>query len=193
MCKLSHWESFVLKVNEPQFYLLLFSSVMNLYPRSLMFMTFITLCCEHGVFYHLQKVRALDELMQLHLCPAMDSHPGSAPLTSLEPCLPCHQVLGSVLIRLPCFCLHSSPSCLHSSLSCSSPSQTPPPPPPPPAKNTHSGSSSRFSDKQDSLPSAPITPSSPHPLSGQLCWLCGVLSHPCLSVHTGPSVPEPGT
>ena len=121
------------------------------------------------------------------------SHPGSAPLTSLEPCLPRHQVLGSVLIRLPCFCLHSSPSCLHSSLSCSSPSQTPPPPPPPPAKNTHSGSSSRFSDKQDSLPSAPITPSSPHPLSGQLCWLCGVLSHPCLSVHTGPSVPEPGT
>ena len=146
MCKLSHGESFVLKVNEPHFYLLLFYSVMNLYPRSLRFMTFTALSCEHSGFYQLQKLRALDEVMQLHLCPAMDSHPGSAPPTSLDPCLPHHQVLGCVLIRFPCCCLHSSPSCLHSSPTCSSPSRThllPPHLHPPP----HSQSSSRSSNK----------------------------------------------
>ena len=64
------------------------------------------------------------------------------------------------------------------------------PPPPPAHTHTHSGSSSRSTDKQDSLLSAPLSLSSlsPHPLGVQLCWLCGVLSHPCLSVHTGPSV-----
>lgn len=35
-------------------------------------MTFTALCCEHSGFYQLQKVRALRELMQSHLCPAMD-------------------------------------------------------------------------------------------------------------------------
>ena len=58
-----------------------------------------------------------------------------------------------------------------------------------------SGSSSRSSNReQASLPSAhlSLSSSSAHPLGVQLCWLCGVLSHPCLSVHTGPSVPEPG-
>ena len=127
MCKLSHGESFVLKVNEPHFYLLLFSSAMNL-----RFMTF-TLCCEHGGFYHLQKVRGLRWTDEISPVSSHGSHPGSAPPTSLDPCLPRHQVLGSVLIRFPCrclhsspSCLHSSPSCLHSSLSCSSPSQKPP-------------------------------------------------------------------
>ena len=54
-----------------------------------------------------------------------------------------------------------------------------------------SGSSSRSSNReQASLPSAhlSLSSSSAHPLGVQLCWLCGVLSHPCLSVHTGPSV-----
>ena len=45
---------------------------MSLYPRLLRFMTFTALCCEHSRFYQLQKVRALHELMQSHLCPAMD-------------------------------------------------------------------------------------------------------------------------
>ena len=35
-------------------------------------MTFTALCCEHSGFYQLQKMRALHELMQPHLCPAMD-------------------------------------------------------------------------------------------------------------------------
>ena len=35
-------------------------------------MTFIALCCEHSGFYQLQKVRALCEVMQSHLCPVMD-------------------------------------------------------------------------------------------------------------------------
>ena len=35
-------------------------------------MTFTALCCEHSGFYQLQKVRALHELMQSYLCPAMD-------------------------------------------------------------------------------------------------------------------------
>ena len=94
--------------------------------------------------------------------------------TSLDPCLLHHQILGSVLIRLPCCCLHSSPSCLHSSPTCSSPSWTHLPPPhlhPPP----HSQSSSRSSNNQASLLSAPISlsSSSAHPLGVQLCWLCG--------------------
>jgi len=45
---------------------------MNLYPRLLRFMTFKALCCEHSGFFQLQKVRALHELMQSHLCRAMD-------------------------------------------------------------------------------------------------------------------------
>ena len=40
--------------------------------------------------------------------------------------------------------------------------------------HTHSGSSSRSTDKQDSLPSAPLSlsSSSTHPLGVQLCWFC---------------------
>ena len=59
-----------------------------------------------------------------------------------------------------------------------------------------SGSSSRSSNReQASLPSAPISlsSSSPYSLGVQLCWLCGGHFSPCLSVHTGPSVPEPGS
>ena len=55
--------------------------------------------------------------MLSHLCPAVD-------LVLVQPHIPDpyllhYQVFGSVLIRLPCCCLHSSPPC-------SSPSQTPP-------------------------------------------------------------------
>ena len=91
-----------------------------------------------------------------------------------DPHLLHHQLFRCVLIRLPHCCLHSSPSCLHSSPTCSSPSRThllplhlhPPP---------HSQSSSRSSNKQASLLSAPISlsSSSAHPLGVQLCWLCG--------------------
>ena len=48
--------------------------------------------------------------------------------------------------------------------------------------SSHSGSSSRSSDREQAS-SAPIntSSSSPYSLSIQLCWLCGVLSHPvCL-------------
>ena len=102
--------------------------------------------------------------------------------TSLDPCLLRHHILGSVLIRLPRSCLHSSPSC-------SSSSRTPCPHPRAPFRKQLQVL------KQASLTSSPISLSSlsPHLLSIQLCWLCGVLSHPCLSVHTGPSVPEPGS
>ena len=62
--------------------------------------------------------------------------------TSLDPCLLHHQTLGSVLIRLPRCCLHSSPSCLHSSPTCFSPSWTPPTPTP-----SCLGSRSRSSDR----------------------------------------------
>ena len=68
--------------------------------------------------------------------------------TSSDPCLLHHQILGSVLIRLPRCCLHSSPSCLHSSPTCSSPSQTPPPTPTPTLPHPHSQSSFRSSHKQ---------------------------------------------
>ena len=36
---------------------------------------------------------------------------GSGKPTSPDPLLPCHQIFGFALIRLPCCCLHSSPSC----------------------------------------------------------------------------------
>ena len=90
--------------------------------------------------------------------------------TSLDPCLLRHHILGSVLIRLPRSCLHSSPSC-------SSSSRTPCPHPRAPFRKQLQVL------KQASLTSSPISLSSlsPHLLSIQLCWLCGVLSHPfCL-------------
>ena len=59
---------------------------------------------------------ALGELMVSHLCPAVD--PVLVQPHIPDPHLLHYQVFGSVLIRLPCCCLHSSPSC-------SSPSQTP--------------------------------------------------------------------
>ena len=103
--------------------------------------------------------------------------------TSPEPCLLHHQLLGSVLIRLPHCCLHSSPSCLHSSPTCSSPSRThllPPHLHPPP----HSQSSSRSSNRVASSAPISFSSSSPHPLGIQLCWLCGApFSPPSVCTH----------
>ena len=118
----------------------------------------------------------------------MESHPALGIMlwilfwfspTSPDPCLLHHQVFRSVLIRLSHCCLHSSPSC-------SSPSQAPHP--------SRSGSNSR-SLKNGLLCCLPPSafPAHPHTYSVSSCaGSVGVLSHPCLSVHTCPSVPEPG-
>ena len=111
--------------------------------------------------------------------------------TSPEPCLLHHQLLGSVLIRLPRSYLHSSPSCLHSSPSCSSPSRTPPPSRPPP----HSESSSRSSNSLLCHLPPSAFPACPHTHSiSSYAGSVGVFYHPSLSVHTSPSLcPEPGS
>ena len=118
----------------------------------------------------------------------MESHPALGIMlwilfwfspASPDPCVLHHQVFRSVLIRLLHCCLHSSPSC-------SSPSQAPHP--------SHSGSNSR-SLKNGLLCCLPPSacPVHPHTYSVSSCaGSVGVLSHPCLSVHTCPSVPEPG-
>ena len=109
--------------------------------------------------------------------------------TSPEPCLLHHQLLGSVLIRLPRSYLHSSPSCLHSSPSCSSPSRTHPPSRPPP----HSESSSRSSNRLlcHLPPSAFLARPHTHLVSSYAGSL-GILYHHSLSVHTSPSVQSQG-
>ena len=66
--KLSQKEGFVLQMNDSHICLPLTVS----FSHEFRFMTFTALCCEHSGFYQLQKVRALCELMQSHLCPAMD-------------------------------------------------------------------------------------------------------------------------
>ena len=151
-------------MNEPHFYLLLFSSVMNLYPRSLRFMTFTALCCEHSGFYQLQKMRALHELMQPHLCPAMDPILVQPHIT--RPLPPASSHLG--------ICPDQTPTLLSTQLTLLLQPFSDP--------SSHSGSSSRSSDREQAS-SAPIniSSSSPYLLNIQLCWLCGVLSHPiCL-------------
>ena len=102
--------------------------------------------------------------MVSHLCPAVD--PVLVQPHIPDPHLLHYQVFGSVLIRLPCCCLHSSPSC-------SSPSQTP----------LHIQEADPGPQTENRLlchlpPSAfPAL----HPLGVWLCGLCGVLSHPlCL-------------
>ena len=99
-----------------------------------------------------------------------------------ECCLLHHQLFRSVLIRLPCFYLHSSPSC-------SSPSQTMP--------HSHIQDAAPGPQTENRLlsclpPSAFPVHSHTHSVSSQAGFV-GVLSHPCLSVHTCPSVPEPGS
>ena len=107
---------------------------------------------------------ALGELILSHLCPAVD--PVLVQPHIPDPHLLHYQVFSSVLIRLTCCCLHSSPSC-------SNPSQTP----------LHIREAApRSSDReQASLPSAPAAFPALPPLGVWLCGLCGVLSHPlCL-------------
>ena len=80
----------------------------------------------------------MDELMQSH-------HTVDPVLVQPhvpDPHLLHHQLFRCVLIRLPCCCIHSSPSCLHSSPTCFSPSWTPPTPTP-----SCLGSRSRSSDR----------------------------------------------
>ena len=116
----------------------------------------------------------MSELMLSHLCPAVD--PVLVQPQIPDPRLLHYQVFGSVLIRLPCCCLHSS-------LSCSSWSQTP----------LHIQGAAPGHQTENRLPCR-LPPSAfpaPSPLGVWLCRLCGVLSHP-ICLHTGPSVPEPG-
>ena len=59
-------------------------------------------------FYHLQKVRALRcSLTCVQLWVLSWFSP-----TLPDPCILHHQVFGSILIRLPCYCLYSLPSSL---------------------------------------------------------------------------------
>ena len=98
--------------------------------------------------------------MLSHLCPAMD--PVLVQPNIQDPCLLHYQVFMSVLIRRPCCCLHSSPSR-------SSPSQTP----------RHIQEAAPGPQTENRLP-CHLPPSAfpaSSPLSVQLCWLCGVLSH----------------
>ena len=60
-------------------------------------------------FYRLQKVRALGELMQSHLCPAVGPVLVQRTPHRQTPRLLRHQFFGSVLIRCPRCRLHSSP------------------------------------------------------------------------------------
>ena len=166
-----------------------------------------------------RRLAALRELMQRYLCLSWILTCFSP--ISPDPCMLCHQVFGSVLIRLPRCCLHSSPSC-------SSPSQTPLP--------TMFRMQLQVLKKRTGF----FAVCSHQPF--QLCWICGspfsplhgegngyplqysclenpmdrgawqatvhgvtesdmteqltlsfsLFSHPCLSVYFGPSVPKLG-
>ena len=95
--------------------------------------------------------------MLSHLCPAVDLVLVQPHIP--DPCLLHYQVFGSVLIRVPCCCLHSSPTC-------SKPFTDP--------RQPRSGCSARSSDReQASLPPAPTSLSS-------CAGFVGALSHPSL-------------
>ena len=97
-----------------------------------------------------RRLAALRERMQCYLCLSWILTCFSP--ISPDPCMLCHQVFGSVLIRLPRCCLHSSPSC-------SSPSQNPLPP--------------RFRMQLQVLKQRTgfFAACSHQPF--QLCWICG--------------------
>ena len=156
-------------------------------------MTFIALCCEHSGFYQLQKVRALCEVMQSHLCPVMDPILVQPHIT--RPLPPASSDLG--------VCPDKTPTLLSTQLTLLSTQlthllqpfmDTPPPPPPLCHHHIHKAAPGPQTNRLPCclLPSAfPVRPHT-HSVSS---WAgsVGVLSHPCLSVHTGPSVPEPGS
>ena len=117
---------------------------------------------------------ALGELILSHLCPAVD--PVLVQPHIPDPRLLHYQVFSSVLIRLTCCCLHSSPSC-------SSPSQTP----------LHIREAAPGPQRTGFLVVCPRSLSSSTPtrcVAVRALW--GPFSPP-LSVHIGPSVPEPGS
>ena len=90
---------------------------MNIHPSLLRFCEFTSICCRHCVgSITYRRLAALQELIQCYLCLTWILTCVSP--ISPNPCILCYQVFGSVLIRLPHCCLHSSPSC-------SSPSETP--------------------------------------------------------------------
>ena len=118
-----------------------------------------------------KRWEALGELMLSHLCPAVD--PVLVQPHIPDPRLLHYQVFRSVLIRLPHCCLHSS-------LSCSSPSQTP----------LHIQGAAPGPQTENRLPCRlPPSATPTRCLAVRALW--GPFS-PHLSVHTGPSVPEPG-
>ena len=144
-------------------------------------MTFTALCCEHSGFYQLQKVRALCELMQSHLCPAMDLILVQPHITRTLP--PASSALGvcpdqtTTVLSTQFTILSTQLTLLLQSFM-----DTPTTPPPTPfRKQLHVL-------KQASLPSSPISlsRSSPQPLCIQLCWLCGgpLLPTPPLCLYT---------
>ena len=121
--------------------------------------------------------------MQSHLCPAMDPILVQPHIT--RPFLLHHQLLGSVLIRLPHCCLHSSPHVPALYGHCPPPTSHPPPRP---IKEAAPG-------PQTGLLLLPPSafPARPHTHSVSSCaGSVGLLSHPRLSVHTGPSVQSQG-
>ena len=91
-----------------------------------------------------------------------------------------HQPFGSVLIRLPHCCLHSSPSC-------SSPSQLPHP---------TFRKQLKVNKQTGFFADCPHQPFQLIPLLTRcldVLALWAILSHVRLYVHTGPSVPKPGS
>ena len=104
-CVTNEWLTLLLAIKFP--------SVMNLYPRSLRFMTFTAYAVNTvdsisyrrwGPYVNWCSLTCVQPWVPTWFSP-----------TSPDPCLLRHQILGSVLIRLPRCCLHDSPSCLHSS------------------------------------------------------------------------------
>ena len=121
--------------------------------------------------------------MQAHLCPAMDPFLAQPHITRpLPPASSAFQV-----------CPDQTPMLLSTQLTLLLQPFIDLPQPSPPIPSMFRKQLQVLREKA-SLPSAPISlsSSSPHLFSIPLCWLCGGPFSP-LSIHTGPSVPEPGS
>ena len=160
--KLGHGEGFVLKVNELHFYLLLTVSFSH---------EFMSKVIEVHDFYNFMLwtwwilAPTEGEGPYMNWCSLTCVQPWIpswfSPI-SPDPCLLHHQLLGSVLIRLPHCCLHRSPHAPALYGHC-------PPPTPHPAPLRKQLQVL----KQASSAPISLSSSSPHPLGIQLCWLCG--------------------
>ena len=160
-------------------------------------MTFTALCCEHSGFYQLQKVRALHELMQSYLCPAMD--PILVQSHIIRPLPPASSDIG--------VCPDHTPTLLSTQLTLLSTqlthllqpfTDTSSTRPPPPTTLCHHHIQKAAPGPQTNRLPCHLPPSAfPAHLHTHSVSSCagsvGILSHPCLSVHTGASVPEPGS